>query len=207
MAPRKTTDTTPENVKSNVHEQFDDLAAQQMNLCTLVEQNHQELKMDMDQRQTKMLHMIQALKTFLDGLQLHQKGEEKFSSIQFKGIITTYWIWHSRLLAQCSLTNAQAIFYFLGGLKEELVGTVLMHEPQTLSRTYRLAMSAEAAQMVNARAQKSEELQKGTIRKQPIEPHIRSQVTYFNQDPRLAFLGPTRSCDFKSKRTISPAEM
>nr|XP_009616134.1 uncharacterized protein LOC104108732 [Nicotiana tomentosiformis] len=56
----------------------------------------------------------------------------------------------ARLLAQCDLSVSQAISCFLGGLKEELANPVKLHEPQTLSKTYRLTRLAEATLAANA---------------------------------------------------------
>lgn len=68
------------------------------------------------------------------------------------GSVREFQFAFARLLAQCDLSVSQAISCFLGGLKEELVNPVKMHEPQTLSKAYRLAILAEATLAANARA-------------------------------------------------------
>lgn len=70
------------------------------------------------------------------------------------GTVREFQFAFDRLIAQCSLTVEQAIFCFLGGLKEELVHPIKMHEPKSFSKTYRLARVVEETLDVNARAVK-----------------------------------------------------
>lgn len=57
--------------------------------------------------------------TMLELKQLRQTGSVREFQFVF-----------DRLLSQCSLTVEQAISCFLGGLKEELVHPIKMHEPK-----------------------------------------------------------------------------
>ncbi|KAH0697641.1 hypothetical protein KY290_015524 [Solanum tuberosum] len=283
MGPRKNTETIPEAAEYNVQEQFEDLAAQQLDLRSVMDERHQELRLDMDRRQVELMRLVQSLKDSVDGMRLHQQAKDRgaASSLseplptvghgilgpnpfhagnhrnhnllfpRFNGENLKTWLyridqyfvvdetlvnhrlrlvamnledealaWHqaflrcrdppnvigwdeylraitetfgddfadpmlelkqlrqtgtvrefqfafSRLLTQCNLTTAQAISCFLGGLKDELVGTILMHEPQTLSKVFRLARLTEATQLANARSQnRASGLQGGVVKKQ-----------------------------------------
>ncbi|WMV32511.1 hypothetical protein MTR67_025896 [Solanum verrucosum] len=251
MGPRKNTETIPEAAEYNVQEQFEDLAAQKLDLRSVMDERHQELRLDMDRRQVELMRLVQSLKDSVDGMRLHQQAKERGAASssseppptvghgilgpnlfhagnhrnhnllfpRFNGENLKTWLyridqyfvvdetpvnhrlmlvamnlenealaWHqaylrckdppnvigwdeylraitktfgddftdpmlelkqlrqtgtvrefqfafSRLLTQCNLTTAQAISCFLGGLKDELVGTIMMHEPLTLSKT------------------------------------------------------------------------
>lgn len=69
------------------------------------------------------------------------------------GTISKFWFEFSRLLTQCNLTTVQVISCFLGGLKDELVGTMLIHEPETLSKVIKLSRLIESTQLAKARSQ------------------------------------------------------
>ncbi|KAH0682689.1 hypothetical protein KY290_021274, partial [Solanum tuberosum] len=97
----------------------------------------------------------------------------------------------SRLLTECNLTTAQAILCFLGGLKDELVGTILTHEPQILSK------------LANARSQRASGVQGGIVRKQHQETFVAmSQPTNYNQ---RTLLNSPSSIGGRPRRTISLA--
>jgi len=68
MGPRKNTETIPEAVEYNVQEQFKDLAAQQLDLRSVMDERHQELRLDMDRRQVELMRLVQSLKDSVDGM-------------------------------------------------------------------------------------------------------------------------------------------
>ncbi|XP_070032843.1 uncharacterized protein [Nicotiana tomentosiformis] len=104
----------------------------------------------------------------------------------------------------------QDISCFLGGLKEELVNPVKMHEPQTLSKTYRLARLAEETLAANFRAHKHYPSDGSPlpVRKPTYEPpaHKPSHLIPTSM-PKLALPAPITTNIPRTRRTISPAEM
>ncbi|XP_019248584.1 PREDICTED: uncharacterized protein LOC109227846 [Nicotiana attenuata] len=115
-----------------------------------------------------------------------------------------------KLLAQCDLTVSQAISCFLGGLKEELVNPIKMHEPQTLSKTYRLARLAEATLAANDRALRSSttSVSSNHLKKPSYEPPIiKHNPSSITSTPRLALPPSTTVSAPRNRRTISLAEM
>lgn len=58
----------------------------------------------------------------------------------------------NRLLPQCNLSTNLAISCYFGGLKEELVNPLMMHDTQTLPKKYSLARSAEEIMATNNRS-------------------------------------------------------
>ncbi|XP_019240554.1 PREDICTED: uncharacterized protein LOC109220546 [Nicotiana attenuata] len=126
------------------------------------------------------------------------------------GSVKEFQFAFARLLAQCDLTVSQAISCFLGGLKEELVNSVKMHEPQTLSKTYRLARLAEATLAANARALRSHtaSVTSSHLKKSTYEPPaFKHNPTPSSSTPRLALPPPPTVNVARNRRTISPAEM
>lgn len=57
----------------DLQEQYEDLAAQQLDLRAIMDQKHQEFRDDMDRRQTELIQMVSALKNSFDGMQFHQQ--------------------------------------------------------------------------------------------------------------------------------------
>ncbi|XP_019263582.1 PREDICTED: uncharacterized protein LOC109241311 [Nicotiana attenuata] len=321
MRPRKVVD--PANL--DWQEQYEDLAAQQLDLRLILDQKTDELRADLDHRHAKLLQVVEALKNSIDGMQLHQQSRDNsFTSKnrdnvqsgqgilgpnpyhvpnnrshnllfpRFNGENLKSWLykidqyfvvdntaanqkvhvvsmhldddalaWHqsylkyrdlptlppwneyiealietfseeytdpmlelkqlkqtgsvkefqfafARLLVQCDLTVSQAISCFLGKLKGELVNPVKMHEPQTLSKTYRLARLAEATLAANARALRSHTTSVSTthLKKPSYEPlTIKHNPSSNPSTPRLALPPSTTVNVARNRRTISPAEM
>ncbi|KAJ8543430.1 hypothetical protein K7X08_005953 [Anisodus acutangulus] len=79
MTPRKI-DMTLGALAANPQEQFEDLVAQQLELRTIMNQRHQEMRNDMDRRQAELLQMVNAIKDSLDGVHLHQRSKETSST-------------------------------------------------------------------------------------------------------------------------------
>ncbi|XP_019246354.1 PREDICTED: uncharacterized protein LOC109226006 [Nicotiana attenuata] len=309
---------------ANLQEQYEDLAAQQLDLRASMDQMHQELKEDMDRRQIELVHLVSALKSSFEGMHLQQQMKDGSSTStdrvqttapcqgilgpnpqyvannrnhnlvfpRFNGENLKKWLyrieqyfaidntplnervrlvamnlddealaWHQaflkcrgvpglpeweeylavlvetfgdefadpmlelkqlkqtgtvrefqfafdRLVSQCSLSVDQAISCFLGGLKEELVSPIMMHEPKTLSKTYRLARLAEATLAANARSMKQPP---GPYQYTNRKPSYELQPAK-NPNPQLLTthkpaLLPTNTSSSKTRRVISPAEM
>lgn len=55
----------------NLQEQYEDLATQQLYLQAIIDQKHQELRDDMDRMQIELVQLVSALKSSIDGMQLH----------------------------------------------------------------------------------------------------------------------------------------
>ncbi|KAJ8562962.1 hypothetical protein K7X08_031414 [Anisodus acutangulus] len=79
MTPRKI-DMTTSALVSNTQEQFEDLATQQLELRTIMDQRHQQMSQDMDRRQAEILQMMYSIKDSLNGMHLHQKSKENSST-------------------------------------------------------------------------------------------------------------------------------
>ncbi|XP_019239740.1 PREDICTED: uncharacterized protein LOC109219722 [Nicotiana attenuata] len=279
MGPRKVVD--PANL--DWQEQYEDLAAHQLDLRSILDQKIDELRADLDHRHAELLQVVEALKNSIDGIQLHQQSRDNSSTSKNRDNVQTVnntaanqkvhvvsmhldddaLAWHqsylkcrdlpilppwdeyigalietfseeytdpmlelkqlkqtglvkefqfafARLLAQCDLTVSQAISYFLGGLKEEQVNPVKMHEPQTLSKTYRLARLAEATLAANARALRSHTTSVSSthLKKPPYEPlTLKHNPSPNSSTRRLALPPPTTVNVARNRRTISPAEM
>lgn len=85
-----------------------------------------------------------------------------------------------------------------------------MHEPQTLSKTYRLARSVEATLAANARALRYNpaSILSTHLKKPSYESHLTKATPIMTTyAPRLALPPPTNAIAPRNRRTISPAEM
>ncbi|XP_059284972.1 uncharacterized protein LOC132038306 [Lycium ferocissimum] len=121
------------------------------------------------------------------------------------GTVREFQFAFDRLLSQCNLFNEQAMSCFLGGLKEELIGPILMHEPQTLSKVYRLARLAEGTMNANARNQKLTGMSSNVVKRDNSGP--RNVTSNYQQNTRLPLPVANTDSNLKPRRTISPAEM
>ncbi|XP_070031874.1 uncharacterized protein [Nicotiana tomentosiformis] len=59
-----------------LHEQYEDLAAQQVDLHTELTQKHQELRDDLDKRHVELLKLVHSLKNSFDGIHLSQQSKD-----------------------------------------------------------------------------------------------------------------------------------
>lgn len=123
------------------------------------------------------------------------------------GTVREFQFAFDRLLARCSLTIEQAISCFLGGLKEELVHPIKMHEPKSLSKTYWLARLAEVTLAANARALKHtspwsySSVRKSVYDSTCLKSYQPMQLTRLNSPANSTSIIP------KTRRNIFPAEM
>ncbi|XP_075090372.1 uncharacterized protein LOC142171540 [Nicotiana tabacum] len=124
------------------------------------------------------------------------------------GSIREFQFAFDRLVAQCNLTVEQAISCFLGGLKKELVHPIMMHEPKTLAKTYRLARLAEATLAANARVHKHSTAYAAARRNSYESPVVRNtSYQAVVPAPRLTLSAATNAVVPRNRRTISPVEM
>lgn len=126
------------------------------------------------------------------------------------GSVREFQFAFARLLAQCNLSVSQAISYFLGGLKEELLNPMKMHEPQTLSKIYRLAGLVEVTLAAHAQAQRSNSGGHSSFAiKRPAYHSLESRPHIISVAPatKLALPTPRSPVVPKNRRTISPVEM
>lgn len=125
------------------------------------------------------------------------------------GYVREFQFAFDRLVAQCNLTVEQAISCFLGGLKEQLLNHIMMHEPKTLAKTCRLARLAEATLAANARVQKHTLTGYFATRRSPYDNQGPKITPYAaaNHAPQLALPAANTVVIPRNRRTISPAEM
>ncbi|KAG5610460.1 hypothetical protein H5410_021741 [Solanum commersonii] len=69
MSPRKEI-----SVANYLQEQYEDLAAHQIYLRSVMEEKYLELKADMDKRQAEVMRIVNALKDSVDGFHLHHQA-------------------------------------------------------------------------------------------------------------------------------------
>ncbi|XP_019259126.1 PREDICTED: uncharacterized protein LOC109237290 [Nicotiana attenuata] len=261
MGPRRAIDDIPSVPAANLQEQYEDLAAQQLDLRASMDQMHQELKEDMDRRQ---MELVQLVRVFLGPNPQYAANNRNHNLVfpRFNGENLKNWLyrieqyfdidntplnervrlvamnlddeafaWHQAFLKCRGVPGLPEWEEYLavlvetfgdefadpmlelkqlkqtGGLKEELVHPIMMHEPKTLSKTYRLASLAEATLAANARSMK---LSPGTYQHINRKPSYELQATktpnsQLSTIPKTALL-PNNTSSSKTRRVISPAE-
>nr|XP_016512246.1 PREDICTED: uncharacterized protein LOC107829284 [Nicotiana tabacum] len=72
------------NQSMDLQEQYEDLAAQQLDLRAELAPKKQELRDDLDKRHGELLQMVSALTHSFDGLQLNQQSKDNASTLAAK---------------------------------------------------------------------------------------------------------------------------
>ncbi|XP_019258307.1 PREDICTED: uncharacterized protein LOC109236562 [Nicotiana attenuata] len=80
MGPRRAVDVVTGVPPTNLQEQYEDLAAQQLDLREEMAQKQQELREDMDRQHAELLQMVSSLKSSFDGWQLNQQSKDNAST-------------------------------------------------------------------------------------------------------------------------------
>ncbi|KAH0646384.1 hypothetical protein KY284_034268 [Solanum tuberosum] len=204
----------PKAVEYNVQEQFEDLAAQQLDLRSVTDERYQEVRLNMDCRKVEMMRFVQSLKDSIDGIRLHQQAKERgatSSSIEPPSIVghgilgpNLFHAVNQRLRLVAMNLEDEALAWHQSYLWCRDPPNVIGWD-EYLREVFRLARLTEPTQLANPRSQiRPSGLQGGVVTKQHQEILVaRSQPINYNQGTRLTL---PSSSGGKPRRTISLAK-